>query len=190
MAPAGQQHPDCQPLGDGGCSQAPGPAAHRCLQTSSPLVSGGTPLGSCHPPVGFRSAGATGHPLLRSLGGGMSPQDHPAGQPGTLAGCAWLCVLDNSLPSAGGFPQGESQVTGQGKVSKPSFCWFLEPPLCSGATEQTSSREMGHTWSCNPCCHPRDTSWAGGDSSAPSALGAPGISQGSRLGEESCSQPL
>lgn len=141
-------------------------------QASCPLVSGGTSSVSCHPPVGFRPMGAVGHPSLRSLGGEMSPQDRPAGQPGTLGGCAWLCVLDNALPSAGGFPQGGSQATSQEKASKPSYCWFLEPPLYSRATEQTSSREMGHTWSCDPCCHPGDTSWAGEDSSAPSALGA------------------
>lgn len=45
--------------------------------------------------------------------------------------------------------------------------------LCSRATEQTSSREPGHAWSCNlRCCHCGDSSGACGDSSAPSALGA------------------
>lgn len=68
---------------------------HTCAcQASSPLVSRGTSV-SCL--VAFRPMGAAGPPSLWSLGGGMSPQDHPVGQSWTLAGCAWLCVSDNVL---------------------------------------------------------------------------------------------
>lgn len=69
---------------------------HTCAcQAANPLVSGGTSPVSCL--VAFRPMGAAGPPSFRSLGGGMSPWDCPVGQSGTLAGCAWLCVLDNVL---------------------------------------------------------------------------------------------
>lgn len=121
----------------GGCP------AHPCLPNLQPSFPWRNFPVSCHFMVGFRPTGAVGHPSRRSL----VECPHWTLQWGSwdVGSVFWImpCPVSEVLPEGGPKPPARESAQGQ----------LLRVP-CSRATEQTSSREPGHCWSCNlRCCH-------------------------------------
>lgn len=124
-------------------------------------------------PLGFRATGAAGHPPLRSLGAGISLQDHPEGQPGALPRSPWLCVLVIASPGAGGSPQGQSQTTSRGKKHLSAVTSGSQSPLCA---LEPPSKPAGRREVPDPITLVISLGWGG--QLCTSAPGDPGIPQG------------